>query len=107
MGQFLYGSYNGRGSLPRQTDRPVCSLPRRNGRIRRCGLIQSQTLRSPVMTKTLNSVVEAIGGTPLVRLDRLTCAAGVKGAILAKLDYLNPGFSKYPFGKSLSRWNRL
>jgi hypothetical protein len=31
----------------------------------------------------------------------------VKGAILAKLDYLNPGFSKYPFGKSLSRWNRL
>ncbi|MET3593260.1 cysteine synthase A [Mesorhizobium shonense] len=46
------------------------------------------------MTDVLNSVVDAIGGTPLVRLDRLTEQAGVKGAILAKLEYLNPGFSK-------------
>lgn len=46
------------------------------------------------MRSVMNSVVEAIGGTPLVRLDRLTRHAGVEGTILAKLDYLNPGFSK-------------
>lgn len=46
------------------------------------------------MTKILSSAVEAIGNTPLVRLDRLVKAAGVRGTILAKLDYLNPGFSK-------------
>ncbi len=47
-----------------------------------------------IMSKLLTSVVEAIGNTPLVRLDRLTAQAGVKGTILAKLEYLNPGFSK-------------
>lgn len=46
------------------------------------------------MSRILNSVVEAIGNTPLVRLDRLTQKAGVTGTILAKLEYLNPGFSK-------------
>ena len=46
------------------------------------------------MAEILSSVVNAIGGTPLVRLDRLTAQAGVDGAILAKLEYLNPGFSK-------------
>ncbi|TIV15367.1 MAG: cysteine synthase family protein [Mesorhizobium sp.] len=46
------------------------------------------------MAKVLNSVVESIGRTPLVRLERLTAQAGVKGEILAKLEYLNPGFSK-------------
>ncbi|MES2940537.1 MAG: cysteine synthase family protein [Pseudomonadota bacterium] len=44
--------------------------------------------------KILGSVVEAIGNTPLVRLDRITRAHGAEGTILAKLDYLNPGFSK-------------
>ncbi len=46
------------------------------------------------MADVLNSIVDTIGGTPLVRLDRLTEQAGVKGTILAKLEYLNPGFSK-------------
>lgn len=46
------------------------------------------------MRKVLESVIDAIGHTPLVRLDRLTDALGVEGTILAKLDYLNPGFSK-------------
>lgn len=41
-----------------------------------------------------SSVVEVIGGTPLVSLDRLTRAYGVEGRLVAKLDYLNPGFSK-------------
>ena len=40
----------------------------------------------------LASVVEAIGETPLVELSRLT--RGLDGRILAKLEYLNPGFSK-------------
>lgn len=42
----------------------------------------------------LSSVIDAIGGTPLVRLDRLVGAHGLSGTILAKLDYLNPGSSK-------------
>ena len=41
-----------------------------------------------------SSVIEVIGGTPLVSLDRLTRAYGVEGSIVAKLDYLNPGLSK-------------
>ena len=38
------------------------------------------------------SVVEIIGHTPAVELSRLT--RGIDGRIVAKLDYLNPGFSK-------------
>lgn len=38
------------------------------------------------------SVLGAIGSTPLVELSRLT--RDVSGRILAKLEYLNPGFSK-------------
>jgi len=42
--------------------------------------------------KPYDSVVEAIGRTPVVALSRLTQA--VEGRILAKLEYLNPGSSK-------------
>ncbi|MDI4645930.1 PLP-dependent cysteine synthase family protein [Cohnella hashimotonis] len=42
--------------------------------------------------KILNHAYEAIGQTPVVRLSRLT--AGLDGEIYAKLEYLNPGFSK-------------
>ena len=38
------------------------------------------------------SAVEAIGNTPLVNLTRLS--HDLDGRILAKLEYLNPGFSK-------------
>jgi len=38
------------------------------------------------------SAVEAIGSTPMVELSRLTTE--LDGRILAKLEYLNPGFSK-------------
>ena len=41
-----------------------------------------------------NSLMDVIGGTPSVWLDRLVQARGLEGRILAKLDYLNPGFSK-------------
>jgi cysteine synthase len=40
----------------------------------------------------LPSVLEAIGGTPLVELSRLT--RGLCGRIVAKLEYLSPGLSK-------------
>lgn len=40
----------------------------------------------------LASVADAIGGTPLVALDRLT--RDLDGRIFAKLEYLNPGYSK-------------
>ncbi len=39
-----------------------------------------------------DSIVDTIGNTPLVALDRIT--HGVDGRILAKLEMLNPGFSK-------------
>jgi len=40
----------------------------------------------------LPSAIDAIGDTPLVELGRIT--RGMNGRILAKLEYLNPGFSK-------------
>ena len=43
-------------------------------------------------TAMLDSVLGAIGNTPLVELGRIT--RGLEGRILAKLEYLNPGFSK-------------
>ena len=40
------------------------------------------------------SILGAIGATPSVWLDRMVARRGLSGRILAKLDYLNPGFSK-------------
>lgn len=40
------------------------------------------------------SILGVIGNTPAVWLDRMVARRGLKGRILAKLDYLNPGFSK-------------
>ena len=42
----------------------------------------------------LDSAADAIGRTPLVRLDRLTAALGLDGVILGKCEQLNPGYSK-------------
>ncbi|WP_406646747.1 cysteine synthase family protein [Aliisedimentitalea scapharcae] len=42
----------------------------------------------------VGSILDVIGGTPSVWLDRMVRARGLEGRILAKLDYLNPGFSK-------------
>jgi cysteine synthase len=46
----------------------------------------------PRTNTLLGSVLGAIGNTPLVELSRIT--RGLEGRILAKLEYLNPGFSK-------------
>jgi len=48
-------------------------------------------MRAPPL---FGSVIEAMEASPLVALDRLTKSTGVEGRILAKLDYLLPGFSK-------------
>ena len=44
--------------------------------------------------KLCTSVLETIGNTPLVALDRLTAYYGCSGRILAKLEFFNPGLSK-------------
>ena len=41
-----------------------------------------------------DSLIDVIGQTPAVWLDRMVAARGLQGRIIAKLDYLNPGFSK-------------
>lgn len=46
------------------------------------------------MKKVLSGVHEAIGETPMVNLQRLTRFYNLQGQIYAKLEYLNPGFSK-------------
>ncbi len=46
------------------------------------------------MSQVLDHVYQAIGNTPIVRLSRITEHYGVEGNIFAKLEYLNPGFSK-------------
>lgn len=48
------------------------------------------TRNSP--SSVLGSAVEAIGNTPMVELSRMT--RDLDGRILAKLEFLNPGFSK-------------
>jgi cysteine synthase A len=55
----------------------------------------TKSSRAEIMSresKLLPSTIEAIGQTPLVELSRLTRRNN--GRVLAKLDYLNPGFSK-------------
>ncbi len=46
------------------------------------------------MKKLLENIYEAIGETPLLHLRRIAEYYGVEGNIYAKLEYLNPGYSK-------------
>jgi len=46
------------------------------------------------MSKYITSITEAIGNTPLLRLDRLAAELKLEGEIYAKLEHLNPSFSK-------------
>lgn len=45
------------------------------------------------MSTIYDSVEQLVGGTPLLRLSRLAARMGWKGAVLAKLEYLNPAGS--------------
>ncbi len=44
--------------------------------------------------RLLPSIVDVIGCTPMVELHRLVAKLGLNGRMMAKLEYLNPGFSK-------------
>ncbi|MCT4597620.1 MAG: cysteine synthase family protein [Vallitalea sp.] len=46
------------------------------------------------MKKLLDNIYESIGETPMLRLSRITKHYGVEGNIFAKLEHLNPGYSK-------------
>ncbi len=46
------------------------------------------------MKKLIQNIYEAIGETPLLNLKRITRHYDVDGQIYAKLEYLNPGYSK-------------
>jgi len=45
-----------------------------------------------VIDRILNNILETIGNTPMVKLERLT--RNLDGEILAKIEFFNPGFSK-------------
>jgi len=51
---------------------------------------QNDARRRPGRGQIYNSVVDTIGNTPLVRLDRLAKEKGVKANLLAKLEFFNP-----------------
>ena len=46
------------------------------------------------MEKYISDITQAIGKTPLLRLDRIKAQLGLSGNIFAKLEHLNPSFSK-------------
>ncbi len=52
---------------------------------------EAATLRPPPL---VDSILGAIGNTPLVNLRRVVRSRNLRGRILAKLEYLNPGSSK-------------
>ena len=45
------------------------------------------------MKKFVDSIIETIGGTPLVRLNGYDKAVGTQGEIYAKIEFFNPGGS--------------
>src|SRR5207237_30040 len=63
--------------------RPQAGRHRGAGRRNACGKVETSMWH--------NNILEVIGNTPLVRLNRM--ARGMRATILAKLEYLNPGGS--------------
>ncbi|MCW2310106.1 cysteine synthase A [Rhodobium gokarnense] len=52
--------------------------------------LKTEDAPAPGRGRIYSSIIETIGDTPLVRLDRLAKAAGVKANLLAKLEFFNP-----------------
>ncbi|MDQ0998794.1 cysteine synthase A [Phyllobacterium ifriqiyense] len=52
--------------------------------------MSSDTLRKPGRGRIYNSIVDTIGDTPLVRLDKFAKENGVVANLLAKLEFFNP-----------------
>jgi cysteine synthase A len=58
-------------------------------------IMSKRTIRGAFhMAKVLENILEAIGNTKIVKCSRLAHHWGLSGTILAKLEHLNPGFSK-------------
>jgi cystathionine beta-synthase len=55
-------------------------------------MISAAHAEGTIMKKICNNILEAIGGTPMVRINRLTQGA-VKATVLAKVETFNPGNS--------------
>ena len=53
-------------------------------------MVQSASARRPGRGRIYSSITETIGDTPIVRLDKIAKAQGVKANLLAKLEFLNP-----------------
>jgi len=60
------------------------------------GIMQPETLtETSLHTPPLaHSIIDAIGGTPMIDLQRILRLHSLEGRLLAKCEYLNPGFSK-------------
>ncbi len=52
--------------------------------------MSASSVSNPPRGRIYNSIVDTIGATPLVRINRLTEEAGAKATILAKLEFFNP-----------------
>jgi len=50
-------------------------------------------LEKRVPMKIMNDITDAIGKTPLVKINNITRQEGIKCELLAKCEYLNPGGS--------------
>ena len=53
----------------------------------------TSAVQRPGRGRVFDSIVEAFGDTPIVRLRRLPQENGVTATILAKLEYFNPAAS--------------
>lgn len=51
-------------------------------------------MNSPSPPPLATSILDTIGHTPLVELQRIAASLSLDGRVLAKCEYLNPGFSK-------------
>ena len=51
---------------------------------------ESETARRPGRGRIYDSITDTIGGTPLVRLDRIAAMKDVQAHLLAKLEFFNP-----------------
>ena len=54
---------------------------------------QNAALHRPGRGRVFDSIVDAVGDTPIVRLNKLPKMRGVGATILAKLEYFNPAAS--------------
>ena len=54
----------------------------------------SDVLKRRMAQGVVGSVIDLIGGTPVLQLDRLVSHMCLHGRVLLKLEYLNPGSSK-------------